>query len=89
MTWDLDGLEKAYRRLQAEVSDPGLAEMVNDRLARLNTHRRVQDQRLQMREVMMQTERRDAQLVAARQLGIPPNSIVTPKSVRWLAVTPG
>ena len=26
----------------------------------------------------MQTERRDAQLVAARQLGIPPNSIVTP-----------
>ena len=78
MTWDLDGLEKAYRRLQAEVSDPGLAEMVNDRLARLNTHRRVQDQRLQMREVMMQTERRDAQLVAARQLGIPPNSIVTP-----------
>jgi len=78
LTWDLDGLEQAYRRLQAEVSDPGLAEMVNDRLARLATHRRVQNQRLEMREVMLETERRDAQLVAARQLGIPPQSIVTP-----------
>ncbi|MFM8289944.1 MAG: hypothetical protein ACKOGA_24900 [Planctomycetaceae bacterium] len=78
MSWDLDGLDRAYRRLQSEVSDPGLTEMVNDRLARLNTYRRVQDQRLQMREVMLQTERRDAQLVAARELGIPPNSIITP-----------
>ncbi len=85
LRWDLDGIEGAYRRLGATFSDPALTGMLEARIHKIRGYRHRQQQRLAIRQIMLDTERRDAQLVAAQRMGLPPGPILTP---RQTAVAP-
>ncbi len=80
LTWNLDPIEQDYRVLQGQVVSEALSEMIDVRLGKLGAFHRLQAQRFELRQIMLDTERRDAQIVAARQAGIPPDSIITPSN---------
>ena len=79
LRWDLDGIEAEYRRLGATFSDPALTAMMAARFHKIRGYRHTQQQRLAIRQIMLDTERRDAQLVAAQRMGLPPGPILTPR----------
>lgn len=79
LRWDLDGIEAEYRRLGATFSDPALAAMLEARFHKIRGYRQTQQQRLAIRQIMLDTERRDAQLVAAQRMGLPLGPILTPR----------
>ena len=76
--WEFSGIERDYRALKSEVVSDALLSTIDTRLSKIAGYRQSQSQRLQLRRIFLETERRDAQLVAALQAGIPPDSIVTP-----------
>jgi hypothetical protein len=79
LRWDLDGIEAEYRRLGATFHDPALTAMLEARFHKIRGYRHTQQQRLAIRQIMLDTERRDAQLVAAQRMGLPPGPILTPR----------
>lgn len=79
LSWDLDAIEQEYRRLGATFQDSSLTGMLESRLRKIHGYRHTQQQRLAIRQIMLDTERRDAQLVAAQRMGLPPGPILTPR----------
>jgi len=79
LRWDLEGIEAEYRRVGATFSDPALTAMLEARFHKIRGYRHMQQRRLAIRQIMLDTERRDAQLVAAQRMGLPPGPILTPR----------
>lgn len=87
--WDFAQIDHDYRALREEVVSDPLLETIDTRLSKIDGFRRTQARRLEMRQILLDTERRDAQLVAALQAGIPPDSIITPAESLVAPPVPG
>jgi hypothetical protein len=63
-TWDFSTLERDYRRLHSEASVPALASQVELRLQAIERYRQQQREQRELRRLISETSRRDAELLA-------------------------
>jgi len=63
-TWDLDGLEAAYRELQGRLTNPQISGAVELRYGAIQRYRQRLAELQQVRQLQSQTEQRDAALAA-------------------------